>query len=81
MQQTEPGALRPRLSPSGGSAVYEKVLCTISGKVAFLRSELWFLALPPSPQPFALFISGSIHSVSSLILYAWPCLGKHLTLL
>lgn len=67
MQQTEPGALRPRLSPSGGSAVYEKVLCTISGKVPSSDQSFGFWhSLPPpslllslSLDPFTLCLLSS----------------------
>lgn len=87
VQQTELGGLPPRLSPSpsGGNAVCEKVLCTISG-MAFQS----FRPLTPPLRavvPGTLLLSVSlrlwIHSlfVSSHVLSALPFPGKHLTVL
>lgn len=51
-QQTELGALRPHLSPSGGSAVCEKVLCTISGTA--------FQSFRPLTPPLRALVSGTL---------------------
>lgn len=70
VQQTELGALRPRLSPSGGSAVCEKVLCTISGMA--------FQSFHPLTPPVRALVAGSLSlfisgSLDPFTLCVFPC--------